>query len=344
MLNDICRVCGRQLGLQKGLNLFDLVNKRYIKQLHMITGLRLEPYPNTPDFMCLRCKSDLRSALAFRRLCIKTQQKWIAIEKETSSSETESESKSELESVNFADSSTLLGNDDKRELKETFHIPNKEEPLELQETFQILIKEEPLDESLIREQEWQEKEDCIPKIEDQKIPITTQEPNPKDKIFICELCGTHATSKPSFQRHMRKHTGERPFCCKDCQARFLSPAELRAHYRVHTGEQPYGCRYCEKRYVSYMGRMKHERTHTNDRPFVCEECGKSYTDAYILKNHKLIHTGERPFKCDLCDRSFQRKTHLSAHFRSIVHHLNVESQESNAVNNNEDKISKACVL
>ncbi|XP_017014571.2 transcription factor Ouib [Drosophila takahashii] len=306
MLSNVCRVCGRQKICERSLNLFDLVNRKYLKHLHMITGLRLVALDNVPGFMCLCCQSELRSALAFRKLCIKTQKKWLSIEEDSSSDE---------ESDECATVSSF------RETKDD---------KVLEETFQVLIEEEPEE-----PEESQFLSDCIPNKEidetavpPRKILRTTRKPKTDDQIYICKLCGTQATSKTVYQRHMKKHTGDRPFGCQDCEARFLTAAELRAHLRVHSGEQPFACRFCEKRYVSYMGRVNHERIHTNERPYVCEECGKKFTTAYVLKNHMVIHTGERQFRCDPCDRFFQRKSHLVTHFRSMMHLQKVKSQET----------------
>ncbi|XP_037732796.1 transcription factor Ouib [Drosophila subpulchrella] len=321
MLNNVCRVCGRQKICEKSLNLFDVVNRKYLKHLHMITGLRLCPLDNAPGFMCLCCQSELRSALAFRRVCIKTQQKWLTIE---------------------ADSSA----DPKLESEKNATVSNFREPDDgevLEETFQILIEEEPSDSVLIPESEEFEKldfeTDCCSTNEEidkasvphQKILRISSKPKTDDQIYTCELCGTYAASKSIFQRHMRKHTGVRPFGCKECGARFLTAAELRSHHRVHSKEQPFACRFCEKRYVSYMGRMTHERIHTNERPYVCEKCGMKFTTAYVLKNHMVIHTGERNFRCETCNRSFQRRGHLKTHFESMMHQIKIKRTEEQSL-------------
>ncbi|XP_016980450.1 transcription factor Ouib [Drosophila rhopaloa] len=324
MMNNICRVCGRQKVCKRSVNLFDLVNRKYLRHLELISGLRLEAQENAPEFMCLCCQLDLRSVLAFRNLCIKTQKKWLTTAEDSSSSESQSEgsvkAKPELELQKCAKVSDFRESDDDRVLEETF---------------QILIEEEPLDDNLICDIEGPEGADCSQRGKDnvsvptQKIPKTTNKSKPVHKIYKCELCGTPFVSRSTFLRHMRKHAGERPFSCKECDARFLSAAELRAHLHVHTGGQPFACRYCERKYVSYMGRMNHERTHTNERPYVCEECGKTFSYSNVLKKHMVIHTGERDFRCDLCDRSFQRKEHLVVHFRSMFHRQNVERKKIN---------------
>lgn len=279
--------------------------------------------------------------ISFRKLCIKTQKKWLPqeeIKEDSTQCDQGSSSPSDTTTPKpereiqknpvFKSESTYRGSE------------SDEEP---QKTVEILIRESKIINHLVQEQERDHlAQDFIIKAtedideEQNKIefePIVTQsskwyssicKPNHEISIYICELCGTHARSKVSFERHIRKHTGERPFACeyvfhlrivhifaliivldqleypitfdRVCTARFLSAGELRAHGLSHTGERPFPCRFCDRRYISYMGRLKHERTHTNERPFVCAECGKAFTSADILRNHMLVHTGERLFR------------------------------------------------
>nr|XP_017037462.1 transcription factor Ouib [Drosophila kikkawai] len=313
MLGVCCRLCGRQRICDKSKNLFTEENRKLLRHLDLITGLKLEVLPNAPESMCLCCQSDLRSAMAFRKLCIKVQKRWKPSDEE-SSTWPDSDNEIEMEPECLQLSTYGESDDDIR-------VPQK--------TFQILIEEDSTDNYLICDSAAEEEQmfSLNPTVVEAPPPATSQrkghrsriKSKPADQVYICEMCGSHATSKPVFERHMRKHSGERPFGCEECAARFLSAAELRAHRRVHTKEQPFACRFCERKYVSYMGRLKHERIHTNERPFVCAECGQTFTNAYILKNHMLIHSGERRFQCDLCDRSFQRKTHMQTHFQSRLH-------------------------
>ncbi|KAH8281165.1 hypothetical protein KR054_012546 [Drosophila jambulina] len=325
MLEVSCRVCGRQRICEQSKNLFDSENKKLLRHLYLITGLTLEVLPNAPESMCLCCQSDLRTALAFRKLCIKVQKRWNTSVSESSTwsesdegIEQKPEKKPERHQV-----STYRESDDDIRMPE--------------ETFQILIEEDNSDNYLRSDSALEEepiyilKQDAVeatpPTAVQRKRHRNRLASKPQDLIYICETCGAHATSKPVFERHMRKHSGERPFGCEECAARFLSAAELRAHLRVHTKEQPFACRFCERKFVSYMGRLKHERIHTNERPLVCAECGQTFTNTYILKNHMLIHSGERRFQCDLCERSFQRKTHMLTHFRSRLHQRKAEEDQ-----------------
>ncbi|EDV42814.1 uncharacterized protein Dana_GF18185 [Drosophila ananassae] len=315
MLVNRCRTCGISPICGRSLNLFAQENKKLLMNLNLVTGLQLEEIPNVSNFICLRCQSDLRSTVSFRRLCIKSFRKCTLIDKDPSSSEPETE--------NLKDESKLQGEEGTRTPEETFQVLIEVDPENHNLIFDSAGEEQPLSvapksESMETRREYNQK----------RLPRKVRNPNLKSKtvnqIFICELCGHHATSKSNFDRHILKHTGERPFACEECGARFRSAAEQREHRRVHTKDRPFGCRFCDRKYVSYMGRLKHERTHTNDRPFVCVECGKTFADTYVLKNHMLIHSGERQFECELCDRSFQRKTHLLTHYRSKLHQNNLK--------------------
>ncbi|XP_030374365.1 transcription factor Ouib-like [Scaptodrosophila lebanonensis] len=364
MLINMCRVCGRSNICTRSLNLFEETNRKLLRHINMLTGLRLKHQQDAPGFICLCCQSDLRIAMAFRKLCIKTQKKWQP-------PQTQTQTKQDLPSQSDVDSDEVEAEGDSLS-QSTRQIPKRvarkekvciremnseeSEPSKPEQTLLVVLKDETsmsdvlseaaddehdrldlsYDTKMETEAEGSSDQDYVQPVSASADRGKGRKHKDKDritkpqnpKVYICELCGLHVKAKVSFERHIRKHTGERPFPCELCTARFLSAAELRAHHLTHTGERPFPCRYCDRKYVSYMGRLKHERIHTNERPFVCAECGKAFTNSYILKNHMLVHTGERLFRCDLCERSFQRKTHLRTHYRSNTHKHNVEKHEN----------------
>lgn len=287
--------------------------------------------------------------MSFRRLCIKNEKKWQTQVEEIK----EDSSLSDQESSIPIDATTpklekYSHNNPLFKSESTYRESESDEGP--QKTVEILIKESKIINHLVFPEVQEQERDHLAQdfiinatedIDEEEIehkeieyaPIVLHsskvysnicKPNHETAIYICELCGTHARSKVSFERHIRKHTGERPFACeyvfhlrdvhifafitildqleypitfdRVCTARFLSAGELRAHGFTHTGERPFPCRFCDRRYISYMGRLKHERMHTNERPFVCAECGKAFTSADILRNHMLVHTGERLFR------------------------------------------------
>ncbi|XP_022221727.2 transcription factor Ouib [Drosophila obscura] len=356
MLINMCRTCGRRNLCDQSINLFERANRKMVRYIFMIAGVRLKDLSNVPTFICHCCKSDLSAAITFRKLCLKTQKRWlpkIVVDEDSSLSELECQATTD----SCSKVSTFRETDDEaKEPEEPFLIMLEEQPtnsLFVDEDnhldLDVDIKSEPEESCSKAEQSTadpiltkntnldlnvnvkRESKDSCSKAEkspaDQKLTKSCHKAKQKVEPYICEQCGMHTHSRIVFGRHMQKHTGERPFGCLECTAKFITASELQSHHRVHTGERPFACRYCERKYVSFMGRLKHERIHTNERPFVCAECGKTFTGSYVLKNHMLVHTGVRQFRCDLCERDFQRKTHLQAHFKSNTHKQNIVKQQ-----------------
>lgn len=166
--------------------------------------MQLEEIPNMSNFICLRCQSDLRSTVSFRRLCIKSFRKCNSMDKDPSSSEPET-------SENLKDQSKLQREEGTRTPEETFQVLIEVDPENHNLIFDSGGEEQPLSEA--------PKPISIQTRRDQKqFPKKVRNPKLKsklvDQIYICELCGIHATSKINLDRHVLKHTGERPFACE----------------------------------------------------------------------------------------------------------------------------------
>ncbi|ALC47853.1 CG11762, partial [Drosophila busckii] len=349
-----CRVCGGSNICERSLNLFEAGNRKLVRHIQMLTGLRviqrLRLSQDAPVLICFCCQSDLKMAMTFRRLCLRAQRTWLPyVEEKDDSSQSEADTASASPNA-----SPKLREPRSCTVVNTYRESDTEEE-KPQQTVEVMIKEEfnatsiedarerdHLDPDFVMKAELvvdMDSTSCaslesMPHDDDYKPANQTLKTDKKKlkirkevTVYICEQCGAHVKTKQLFERHMRKHTGDRPFACDACPGRFLSASELRAHTVTHTGQRPFPCRYCSNRYTNYTGRLKHERMHANVRPFVCEECGKAFTNNYILKNHRLVHTGERSFSCELCKRSFLRKTHLKTHYRSNTHKQNVEKQQ-----------------
>lgn len=167
--------------------------------------------------------------MSFRRLCIKTQKKWVTHKEiKEDSSQSDQESSSPKPEREIQNNSIFKSESTYRESE------SDEEP---QNTVEILIRESKIIDHLVHTDVQEQERDHLAQdfiikatedIDEEQNqiefePIVTQspkvysnicKPNHETSIYICELCGAHARSKVSFERHIRKHTGERPFACE----------------------------------------------------------------------------------------------------------------------------------
>lgn len=51
----------------------------------------------------------------------------------------------------------------------------------------------------------------------------------------CPYCNKLEASNSTLERHMRKHTGEKPFQCNHCPCQFAVSSNLYRHLRTHHG-------------------------------------------------------------------------------------------------------------
>ncbi|XP_063608908.1 zinc finger protein 316-like isoform X8 [Penaeus indicus] len=109
-----------------------------------------------------------------------------------------------------------------------------------------------------------------------------------NKVHQCPYCPYRATKNHTLQRHLLKHTGEKPFSCPYCSYGTTRKEFLKEHINRHTGEKPFACPFC-----SYSS------SHKN-----------------ILRRHMIKHTAERAFQCAHCHYQAPDKETLTMHIQS----------------------------
>ena len=168
-----------------------------------------------------------------------------------------------------------------------------------------LLKKYPNDGSMETQMKSNETNDQVNlvnqhKVEDPKADIAVKKKRktsthkkkwPEDPAD-CDICGTHYTTKRSYQRHYKIVHELRIYDCKHCSQQFRWPDRLAAHIKlVHLG--------------------------IKKKTYPCDKCDKVMTEPRILRNHKARE--HPPPGCESCKVSFQDMEGLQEHIR--VEHL-----------------------
>ena len=126
-----------------------------------------------------------------------------------------------------------------------------------------------------------------PELVKKKRKTTSQKRKWPEDPADCDICGTHYTTKRSYQRHYKIVHELIPFDCKHCGKQFRWPGDLLAHVNlVHLGIKP--------------------------KTFPCEKCGKVLKEPRLLRDHMKRHPLP---SCESCKVAFKDMDGLQEHIR-----------------------------
>ena len=141
----------------------------------------------------------------------------------------------------------------------------------------------------------------------------------KKRTTQCPLCSYRCYSKTELERHLRKHTTERPFSCSvpGCEYKTNYERNVQQHFRnIHCAERPFecpsdadGCTYKAKAKFSLD---KHLETHRSLKMCKIPGCSYTYERRGSLKGHNCTRE-EKPWKCSVCDFRSKSKYNLMKH-------------------------------
>jgi len=137
----------------------------------------------------------------------------------------------------------------------------------------------------------------------------------KVKVFNCQECEYQCHFKSGIEKHMRKHTGEKPFKCCLCEYKTGENSNLLRHtMRHHEKVKNYNCDNCEFKTAIKLDLITHQRM-IHSKPFSCDKCAFKTGCQTNLTRHQITHSEAKPFNCDRCDFKANRKDNLVSHMK-----------------------------
>lgn len=78
------------------------------------------------------------------------------------------------------------------------------------------------------------------------VPSESTDSKFPKKCLSCQYCSKSFHHKGDYNKHLRKHTKEKPFSCSVCDRKFSHTSNLQRHFRLHSGHKPFTCKNCSK--------------------------------------------------------------------------------------------------
>ena len=63
--------------------------------------------------------------------------------------------------------------------------------------------------------------------------------------WTCPFCNQTRKSQAAIEKHILKHSGEKPFACELCDYVTNRKDKLTRHSYTHSAEKPFACNFCE---------------------------------------------------------------------------------------------------
>ncbi|KMZ02928.1 transcription factor Ouib isoform X1 [Drosophila simulans] len=357
-----CRLCGDSIYTQNPFNIFD-ERSNMVRQIALVTGLWLTDHSKMPRNMCSCCLLSLKSAIAFRQVCINTNNR-LTIQRrrleakddgcwddplsdahevlKINDAEVEQEV---LYEVSYADNEGL------EEDHDLFKKEEEESEVDEQKEFVDTASEIPSNKEDNDQEQKQECEDMVDKRKGHDAGEESQEyeeshPDEEDEeesqeeddelwqnedgdsdTDIASMSDREATSRqPALEedkKSIRKYTNRSS--PKNDDTDILKPAKKKR--KTYISRKVHVCDHCGKKFTDKGNFNLHVLRHSGVKPFECPECGQKEFNRYILNIHiRVKHRGEKPYACQFCDEKFVHSTMRSRHENRV--HRNRKSPKN----------------
>lgn len=85
-----------------------------------------------------------------------------------------------------------------------------------------------------------------------------------------------SSSSSTHQQQQSSRSNRNQMNCTYCEKTFEHRGDLNKHVRKHTGEKPYTCQTCNQKFSHASNLSRHQVMHSGVRPFICNTCNKSF--------------------------------------------------------------------
>ncbi|KAH8349161.1 hypothetical protein KR084_011003, partial [Drosophila pseudotakahashii] len=325
-----CRLCGDIIYTKDPINIFTGPSET-TKHIALLTGLSLSDELNLPRNMCECCLLSLKSAIAFRELCIKTNNKLTGNLKSLKT-EDERDLNDPLKNIPKVETIGKDAEDEEVDIAEEESDYEEEEFIDELENYYAKYTEEQ-DEFVDIDEEIQEDNEEI-QDNNEKLEVDEEEEVDEDEDWTQgdedsdsdtndDDSVDDSRPKAALQSPVTKRVGkDQP---KGNSANSLKnskneenslPMEPKKKRKRYKGTKTYVCDHCGRKFNDKGNLNMHVLRHTGVRPFECPECGQKEFNKYILNIHiRVKHRGEKPYACKYCDEKFETSIKRTRHSR-----------------------------
>lgn len=131
--------------------------------------------------------------------------------------------------------------------------------------------------------------------------------------YSCEECGKENMTRTKYERHVAKHSDNRPYSCELCPLKFKRPDAVKRHMIKHSTERPFKCDLCSYAAKTAKELQKHSFIHDEEKRHPCQKCSFKARTAYELSKHEKKHS-----PCPMCGYMATDNQDYKAHKRSHI--------------------------
>ncbi|EDW34191.1 GL22114 [Drosophila persimilis] len=326
-----CRACGGVIYNTNAKNLFQKKNSKLLLNIQLVSGILLINDPELPSCICAGCLHDLCQAIAFRNLCIETQENLLQ-NRSRSPTElaTDYDEDTEIKHEIEMDNELAMSSGD---LDDSFQNMD-----DLLEEFPDNDADDPPDKSIdeVVEDTAQDADTLITSLRKELDSIydSSDDENGLNELIEFSDNNSNGSSSPTSiasnnvspppatktKKRGRPKKVATAIPARRAKKQYTTWKNLTEEEIIERKRQQRRrdcvCEQCGRHFTDQSNFKLHMLRHTGIKKFACQDCGKKYYTDHLLSLHqRIVHRGEKPYACKYCGKSFHNSTTRVIHER-----------------------------